>query len=284
MGNDGGSIPGRKDLVKEKGKERRVQNNELVKQSQSRYCALTKDPLKKPVVGDRLGLLYNKESLIKALIEKRLPKSYSHISSLKDLKDLNIKFSDESDAKNQVDQYIKQSDSGSKIACPITMMEFSGLNNFYIIWKCGCVLSKKAIDELNMKLKNKCVNCGTSVDYKNDLVSLNYSAKEKEALFNQILEEKSKLKEKKLKEKYIREIENKEGETKHENTEKIKNEKNEKIQKFKNENNLKTESELDSHTDKIHEKELLSKKRELDDEYLFDINSNKKRRIEINNV
>jgi hypothetical protein len=282
MGNDGGSIPGRKDLVKEKEKERRIQNNELVKQSQSRYCALTKDPLKKPVVGDRLGLLYNKESLIKALIEKRLPKRYSHISTLKDLRDLNIKFSDESEIgiKNQVDQYIKQSDSGSKILCPITMMEYSGLNNFYIIWKCGCVLSKKAIDELNMKLKNKCVNCGVIIDYKNDLVSLNYSAKEREALFNQILDEKSKLKEKKLKEKQNKEIENNIIEIKFEKIEKI-----EKIQKIiKSEINTKLLPESVSHPDKCDEKELLNKKRELEDEYLFDINSNKKRKIEINNV
>jgi hypothetical protein len=34
MGNDGGSIPGRKDLVKEKGKEKKMENHDLVKQTQ----------------------------------------------------------------------------------------------------------------------------------------------------------------------------------------------------------------------------------------------------------
>lgn len=33
MGNDGGSIPGRKDLVKEKDVEKKLQNEELVKKS-----------------------------------------------------------------------------------------------------------------------------------------------------------------------------------------------------------------------------------------------------------
>lgn len=34
MGNDGGSIPGRKDLVREKGREKKMENNDLVKSSQ----------------------------------------------------------------------------------------------------------------------------------------------------------------------------------------------------------------------------------------------------------
>jgi hypothetical protein len=34
MGNDGGSIPGRKDLVREKEREKKMENHDLVKQSQ----------------------------------------------------------------------------------------------------------------------------------------------------------------------------------------------------------------------------------------------------------
>ncbi len=33
MGNDGGSIPGRKDLVKEKKKPKKLENNDLVESS-----------------------------------------------------------------------------------------------------------------------------------------------------------------------------------------------------------------------------------------------------------
>lgn len=34
MGNDGGSIPGRQDLVKEKKPQKKMENNDLVKSSQ----------------------------------------------------------------------------------------------------------------------------------------------------------------------------------------------------------------------------------------------------------
>lgn len=175
MGNDGGSIPGRKDLVKEKGKEKKTDNNSLVKKYNSRYCAMTKETLKKPIMGDKLGFLYNKEPMIRALIEKRLPRNFMHISSLKDLKNLNITLSN---------------DEESKIICPITMLEFSGLNSFYILWKCGCVLSKKAVEELEMS--SKCINCSSEVNLKSDLISLNYTSKERETIFKQIIQEKIK--------------------------------------------------------------------------------------------
>ena len=176
MGNDGGSIPGRQDLVKKKEVDKKMENDELVKQYNSKYCALSKDSLKKPIVGDRTGLLYNKEGLIKALIEKRLPKTFRHITSLKDVKDLNIHIT----GVESVDHL--------KIVCPISMLEYSGINNFFILWQCGCVISKKAIDELNMK--DKCIQCGTLIDLKSDLISLNYSIKERQVKFNRLIEEK----------------------------------------------------------------------------------------------
>lgn len=180
MGNDGGSIPGRKDLVKEKDKERKSENNDLMRQSQSRYCVLTKEPLKKPVVGDKLGFLYNKEALIQALLDKRIPKFFLHITSLKDVKDLNIILS-------QIEN------EETKVICPISSTEFSGLNCFYIIWKCGCVISKKATDELQMK--DKCIVCGTDIDIKKDLVNLNFTKEERNQIYIKLLEEKKRVKE-----------------------------------------------------------------------------------------
>ena len=50
MGNDGGSIPGRQDLVKSKKRRRHSDTEELVKKSKSKYCSLSKEPLKKPIV------------------------------------------------------------------------------------------------------------------------------------------------------------------------------------------------------------------------------------------
>jgi hypothetical protein len=173
MGNDGGSIPGRQDLVKEKAKDRKMENYEMVKQTQAKYCVLTKESLKKPIVGCKLGFLYNKEGLIQALLDKRLPKTFQHIKKLKDVKNLNVNILENKDTEE------------TKVICPISMIEYNGLNTFYILWSCGCVISKKAIDELNMT--DKCINCGEKVDIKTDLVNLNYTKEEREAILRSLL-------------------------------------------------------------------------------------------------
>jgi hypothetical protein len=77
---------------------------------------LSKEPLKKPVVGCRLGFLYNKEALIQALLNKQLPKTFQHIKKLKDVKDLNISLMEDKEAQE------------TKVICPISMIEYSGLN------------------------------------------------------------------------------------------------------------------------------------------------------------
>lgn len=71
MGNDGGSIARRDELVKVKvGKP--VQ--EAARQRRARWstCALSKKPLKQPVVADGLGRMYNKEALVNWLIQSKV--------------------------------------------------------------------------------------------------------------------------------------------------------------------------------------------------------------------
>jgi Rtf2 RING-finger len=48
-------------------------------------CTLTKEPLKMPLVICRRGLIYNKESLIKQMIEKTMPHEFRHIRKLSNL-------------------------------------------------------------------------------------------------------------------------------------------------------------------------------------------------------
>ena len=87
MGNDGGSIPKRREVVKVKHREERKENFEIAK-AKSRLCALGKEPLRGPIVACRLGLLYNKEDVVKRLIEKTMPKAFRHIRKLRDVKDI----------------------------------------------------------------------------------------------------------------------------------------------------------------------------------------------------
>lgn len=167
MGNDGGSIPGRKDLVRSKKRRIHTETEELVKKSKSKYCSLSKEPLKKPIVGDRLGQLYNKCFLIQCLLEKKIPLEFKHLTSLKVVKDLNIEINNK-----------------GNVTCPISCIEFSGINKFYFVWNCGCVMSGKAINEIG--IKNKCVVCGKEYLSENGLISLNMTNEEKNQILKQI--------------------------------------------------------------------------------------------------
>ena len=72
MGNDGGSIPTRRELVKSSAAAlSTTQVKEIQTEQQEHYwstCALSYQPLRLPVVSDALGTLYNKDALIDHLL------------------------------------------------------------------------------------------------------------------------------------------------------------------------------------------------------------------------
>ena len=82
MGNDGGSIPRRDELVKLKKKKARVERDEQNKNKWT-LCALSKQPLQAPIVADKLGYLYNKTAVLEAILEGSLPPEFSHIRKAK---------------------------------------------------------------------------------------------------------------------------------------------------------------------------------------------------------
>ena len=67
MGNDGGSIPDRTSQIRVRKRKRRINKLEIQK-SKSNLCSMTKEKLRKPIVADRLGQLYNKTSIIEFLL------------------------------------------------------------------------------------------------------------------------------------------------------------------------------------------------------------------------
>ena len=167
MGNDGGSIPDRTSQIRVRKRKRRINKAEIQK-TKSNLCSMTKEQLRKPIVGDRLGQLYNKTSVIEYLLNKNKAKGFEHIKSLKNVKDLKCLIND-----------------NGYIQCQISQEEFSGLNKFFFLWTCGCVFSKTAMDELN--IKNKCINCNIDFDINKDLISLNYSKKAKREILKSLL-------------------------------------------------------------------------------------------------
>ena len=167
MGNDGGSIPDRTSQIRVKKRKRRINKIEIQK-TKSNLCSMTKEQLRKPIVGDRLGQLYNKTSVIEYLLNKNKPKGFEHIKSLKNVKELKCTIND-----------------NGYIQCQISQEEFSGLNKFFFLWTCGCVFSKTAMDELG--IKKKCINCNSEFDINKDLISLNYNKNTKREILKSLL-------------------------------------------------------------------------------------------------
>ena len=168
MGGDGGSIPKRADMVRTKGYssaqslstgsmgynpnlQRRVAEEHVdVKRQRQLWmtrCWLTGQPLEDPIVVCRGGYLYNKETMVRFLLEKNFEKLPKHLTSIKDV--LNVKF--------------KRSNNGG-IVCPITAKELDdGVHKSIVNWPCGCALSTRAL-ELDSSDGKKCINCGTAID------------------------------------------------------------------------------------------------------------------------
>ena len=148
MGNDGGSIPRRRELVKTKKREEKIEAYAVAK-AKANFCALTEEPLREPIMVCRLGHLYNKEDLLKRLLEKSMPHNLRHIRRLKDVRE----------AKAQTKE---NSDHTITIVCPVSAIEFNGFNRFIMAWPCGCVMSEEAAQEL--KLEDKCLQCGIDIN------------------------------------------------------------------------------------------------------------------------
>jgi len=170
MGCDGGSIPRRDELVKMKKKEEKPDPNEVERIKWS-SCAISKEPLKDPIVADELGFLYNKEAVIRHLLDKTMDESFKHVRSLKDLIPVhftpNPAFEEKKGDENNVPPFI----------CPIILVEV-GRHRFSLLKTCGCVLSEKAFIEVPSAT---CLQCGKPFQ-QSDILPLNPPAEELEGL------------------------------------------------------------------------------------------------------
>ncbi|KAH8741706.1 hypothetical protein FG386_001280 [Cryptosporidium ryanae] len=112
MGGDGGSIPKRVDLVKTRGFEFKrnlggmgyLPNTQIRKSGMGdskqnnnhnkwTTCFLSSEPLNPPIVICNKGNLYNKESIIKYLLEKKKKKNLLHIKKLSDVYNVKVSLS-----------------------------------------------------------------------------------------------------------------------------------------------------------------------------------------------
>ncbi|PVU88511.1 hypothetical protein BB560_006367, partial [Smittium megazygosporum] len=169
MGNDGGSIPRRAELVKQKKKKEKV-DPILHAISIWFFCALSKVPLSNPIVVDEVGKLYNREAILKHLLDPNgsygdADQICAYIKSIKDVKTLKLTSNPGYEAKKahasvgQVPQFI----------CPILQKEMNGRNRFIANWNCGCVVSEEAIKSVGSE---ECLNCNKKYGSE-DLILIN---------------------------------------------------------------------------------------------------------------
>lgn len=146
MGNDGGSIPTRRELVKEGARDlTTTQVKEIQTEQQEHYwstCALSHQPLSAPVVSDALGTLYNKDAMLarllaasqedKAELEARKEPFKDRLRSLRDV--VEVKFEIEAEGKRWI--------------CPITGKALGpGVKAVYLV-PCGHAFAESVVREM----------------------------------------------------------------------------------------------------------------------------------------
>jgi len=167
MGADGGSIVGRQELVVMAAKPTTQHDPKLAKAARVNTCAISHQPLRPPIVMCGMGWMYNKEALIEYLLAKKSVPIFSHITGLKDVREVKLTWTNEngngseesksassnaaaassSAASNGVTAGSGSAVTADHIAlyrCPILSVPSNGVNRFIAMHPCGCVVSERA--------------------------------------------------------------------------------------------------------------------------------------------
>uniref|UniRef100_M4AY75 Replication termination factor 2 n=1 Tax=Xiphophorus maculatus TaxID=8083 RepID=M4AY75_XIPMA len=159
MGCDGGTIPKRHELVKGPKKVEKVDKNaELA--AKWKYCALSQEKLRRPIVSCELGRLYNKDAIIEYLLDKSAERpnaeAVTHIRGIKDIKELNLTDNPEweGERRNAKGDRYEDIHCGMFI-CPVVGLEMNGKHRFCYLQTCGCVFSDRALKEIKTEICHK---------------------------------------------------------------------------------------------------------------------------------
>ncbi|ETW78390.1 hypothetical protein HETIRDRAFT_479539 [Heterobasidion irregulare TC 32-1] len=202
MGNDGGSIPDRRDLVRSKPK---AEQADKANQTRARWfsCALSKRPLQEPIVACALGKLYNKDAIIEFLLDRSAygdgADICGHVRSLKDIKTLKLT-PNTAPASASPDSATDR----AKFVCPLTLKEMTGHVPFVYLSTCGCVFSQAGLktvssstppnekeptldkEEADVEAPKQqldiCPQCAAKYDKMQDVFIINPSSEEEERM------------------------------------------------------------------------------------------------------
>lgn len=175
MGNDGGSIPTRRELVREGAREASTtaQKERQTEQQQHFWttCALSHQDLTEPIVSDGFGKMFNKAAVLDHLLtnlqctDSLLDQPHSHIKSLKDVVEIHFAHSSE-------DQ--------QRWTCPITNKLLGpGSRAIYLV-PCGHVFADSVLKEMNNG--NRCLQCDVTYEIDDTIPILPVTESEQQRL------------------------------------------------------------------------------------------------------
>uniref|UniRef100_A0A8C5HYX7 Replication termination factor 2 n=1 Tax=Gouania willdenowi TaxID=441366 RepID=A0A8C5HYX7_GOUWI len=199
MGCDGGTIPKRHELVKGPKKVEKVDKN-AKRAARWKYCALSQEKLRRPIVSCELGRLYNKDAIIEYLLDKSAERpnveAVTHIRGIKDIKELNLTDNPEWEGERRNTKGDRYEDIHcGMFICPVVGLEMNGKHRFCYLQTCGCVFSDRALKEVKTEI---CHKCGDPFKDE-DLVVLNGTKEEVDELQEKMEERRAKTRTKKSK-------------------------------------------------------------------------------------
>jgi hypothetical protein len=170
MGNDGGSIPTRRELVKNAARELNTTELKATQQEAQThawtYCPLSNRPLISPIVSDSAGTLYNKDAILEYLLPQDEPAPAAvtkereavlggRVKGLRDV--VEVRFTTE----------------GEKKICPITSKELGASTRAVYLVPCGHAFSEAAIRQVAAET---CTECGEPYAAENVIPILSLAA------------------------------------------------------------------------------------------------------------
>ncbi|KAJ3602856.1 hypothetical protein NHX12_030601 [Muraenolepis orangiensis] len=199
MGCDGGTIPKRHELVKTPKKVEKVDKSAALA-AQWKYCALSQEKLRRPIVTCELGRLFNKDAVIEYLLDKTAERPnlevVTHIRGMKDIKELNLTDNPAWEGEGRTIQGDRYEELHcAMFICPVVGLEMNGKHRFSYLQTCGCVFSDRALKEVKTEICHKCGEQFRS----EDIVVLNGPKEEMMKLRERMEEKRLKVKTKKSK-------------------------------------------------------------------------------------
>lgn len=174
MGNDGGSIPKRRELVKNAARAPTISELKATALESLAHawahCALSGAPIDlEAVVSDWQGRLYNYEAILQGLMPSDDPNEVTPAAlGIRSLRDV---------AK------LKFSKKGDKWACPISMKEMGPTTKSVYLVPCGHVFAEVAITEIK---EEACPECGEAFTQENVVAILPTTEKDLDRLQKRI--------------------------------------------------------------------------------------------------